>query len=410
MPSAKTIGIEPNPTRQQGSRQPQGLLASLRQLPLMIPLLVLILLGLIVTAVLFFRYPSKGGDGVTVSRIRTERLNTQSFDLQEALAEQYYPFTDESVIRVSDHYVTYYDYSGNTLLSFSIETAHPEVIVHEGRALVYDRNGTQYYQFNKEGMYLLGETPHPIRHATLSDRGDFALMLQDPQSRGILRVMDADGTHRMDWSFYDLKDSGYIIAMDYSAKGDAIDVSLLNTDGLTPTTIAMRIGLESMKAEWTHKLEGVGSLPLMGQDQEGTRYLSDGQKVYQMSEKGVMLWMELQDNQTWSSDRNGMWAYDEGTGVFLFQPWTAAGTPALAESQRVFDRKQRISSWIARDMQLYLSYEDGTMERIHMKQPDQVETLSATGEGMIRGSIFPNGKVCWITPSNVTLYDGSLTR
>lgn len=366
------------------SRKGNTKTVSRRPTPFLLIALLLVLLMILVACALIWVYADRGGDYVQTARIVRQDESLKGFSIQAPLAHQYYPFNNEHVLRVTSDYVSYVDEDQNTAFSFRVDLSEPEVIVNGGYALIYDRDALNYYLFNGEGLHLYGQGSSAIQGAQVNRNGSFLLIMQDRSSRGILRVMDSSGRHRFDREFFDMENSGFLINAAFTPEGDAVDISMVNTDGMEADAVLLRISLEDYTTMWHYRIDEISSLPLLLHDSDGLLYSSDGTTIWQISEYGPALWHTIPDAQDMKPSEEGIWVLDDNGHTLYLLPWTSPGTALRSSMIETLELANSVKAWHPLGNRALIHQTDGQLKILSSYNTENVELLSVPVNGLLQ--------------------------
>lgn len=335
--------------------------ASRRQTPFLFVALIAAAGLLAAAGALLWFYADQGGDSGQTARIARTEQSVRGFPIQPPLAHQYYPFTSDYVLRVTSDYVSFIDEDANTAQSYRVELSDPRVVVNGNFALIYDFEAENYYLFDEEGLHLYGTGSAPIQSASLSPGGNFLLIMQDSYSRGIVRVMDVTGRHRFDREFFDLQDSGFLVNAAFTHQDDAVDISLVNTDGMDADAVFYRFSLDDYSTVWHYRIEEARALPLMAHDEEGTLYSSDGENIWQISEYGPVLWHDVSGAKHAVAGHGGVWKLAADGITLSYIPWSSPAAPSQTARETVFRLPENNAAWHLAGDKIVTQRSDGSL-------------------------------------------------
>lgn len=211
----------------------------------------------------------------------------QGFAIAPDEADGITPFGAERLIKVTGDSVSLLNIAGGVEFRLNIQLREAQVLLLGDRALLYDRQGTQYCMLNASGLVFQGQTESSIESAVGSAAGRVAFILSPPDTRGALLVLDRDGRQILEWISRQSTESGYLIAAAFSGRDRAVHVSLMNTDGAAIRPIIKRFSLET-GTSGTEQLSISpnlnGALPLIAPAHDRHLWLSDGRTLYDYDE------------------------------------------------------------------------------------------------------------------------------
>ena len=185
------------------------------------------------------------------------------FLLDKLDADTLTPFADAYLLRLSPNRLSVLNLEGAEEFSFGIRAESPQVTTASDYALVYEQDGYDYYLVQPTGVIYEGRTLDPIIEAQVSNQGQAALILDAPDTRGVLRVMEKDGRHLFDYRLRDRMRSGYLITVNFAESQPYLDLSLLNTDGAIPRPLIHRFDLETAKLTDIYQMDATEVLPVI---------------------------------------------------------------------------------------------------------------------------------------------------
>ena len=205
------------------------------------PLLFLLVIALMISSsVLIFLVrnhanASKGENGMT-------RLSMQSgFACEYSEAQKLYPFA-KGVLKVTATRVAYISISGKEIYGFDIQMDNPFCVILDDHALVADAGGFFCALFDEKGMICNEQLSGSIRFGALSSDGMAGLIIEYPQTKGSVYLLDATGNFIAQWNSVE---SGYPVSLSFSPDQKRVDISLLDTDGSAIQPRLKQIGLPS---------------------------------------------------------------------------------------------------------------------------------------------------------------------
>lgn len=377
--------------------------ASRRQTPFLFLALIAAASLLAAAGVLLWFYADRGGDSGQTARIARSDQSVRGFQIQAPLAHQYYPFNADYALRVTSDYVSFIDEDANPAHSYRVDLSDPRVVVNGRYALVYDFEAENYYLFDEDGLHLYGEGSAPIQGASLSLGGNFLLIMQDRYSRGIVRVMDVSGRHRFDREFFDLEASGFLVNAVFTEQDDAVDISLVNTDGMDADAVFYRISLDDYSTVWHHRIEDARGLPLMAHDDEGTLYSSDGENIWQISVFGPVQWHDVSEAKQLVRGRGGVWTMAADGRTLTYVPWSAPGTASQAAQAATLDLPEDAASWHPVGAGILVRLNDGKLLLFSAENPDAPVTLAHTA-AELQGILWHEGGYLQIVTDRQVLW------
>ncbi len=222
-------------------------------------------------------------------------INTdQLFALKEGESQQVYPFSNEYLMRVSNDLVTYITLNGDHEKNQTVQLQRSIIARNEKFFLVADQGAFNFYLFNTKGLLYHGTTDQNIVKIAVSDSGKSAFLMEEVNSKGVLRVLDEEGRHILDWRVRDRLESGYIINMAFTPDNRYMDVSLINTDGSQVKPIYYRLDLKEAKLSKLITLPGDLVYPVILPSTQESTILVGPSQVMRIEDLQVKPWFHLE--------------------------------------------------------------------------------------------------------------------
>ncbi|MDO5733283.1 MAG: DUF5711 family protein [Eubacteriales bacterium] len=244
----------------------------------------------------------------------------QRMALVESESESIYPFAASYLLRVNTDQVSLLSNDGHEELSTAISCASPIVRSNSKYALVFDLNGHRYYLFDRNGLVYQGQCPDPISFASVSNYGHVALIMENGSTRGILRIMDPEGLHLFDYEVRERKESGYILACNFTSDGQYLDLSMFNTDGVDTFPMINRFDLLASKRSAVYSCDTDEALPLLCEGSDNQLIAIGNHSVYRLFGDQMNLWLQFADIKQ---------ALSNGDGLVLLAADSVKGEPRL---------------------------------------------------------------------------------
>ena len=201
-----------------------------------VAILVVVLLFLFLVAlVVLYRLPDMQQDPLHVEP--GDYTGEGGFSLSLTEAERLRPFTDNLLLRVSVDKLEFLNLDGKVEGSIDVSLSQPEFVRKGDYGLVFDYENHSYYVFRERNLQYSGRTDQVIAAASLGGNGNIALVLNEFGTRGVLRVLDAEGQLIFDWTLRDNRKSGFILASAFNSAGDRLFVSMYNTANVPATPL-----------------------------------------------------------------------------------------------------------------------------------------------------------------------------
>lgn len=286
---------------QRRALEAQAALRRRRKLLIVFAFMLLVLLG-----ILLIWLSMTGQDPFGGQDERTAVDNpVDGFLLDKIDAASLTPFGDAYVLRLNPNRLSVINLEGAEEYSFNIRSESPQVTTAGDYALVYERDGYDYYLAKPQGVIYEGKTQDPIIEGQVSLDGQVALTLDSPETRGVLRLMNTDGRHLFDYRLRDRLRSGQLIRANFAQNEPIIDLALLNTDGSSPRPLIHRFDLETAKLSEIYQIDANEVLPIIAQGVGGDLLAIGPQSVYRLEDNLVVPWLKAAHIQAALPCQNG---------------------------------------------------------------------------------------------------------
>lgn len=227
------------------------------------------------------------------------------FLLDKIDASSLTPFGDAYVLRLNPNRLSVINLEGAEEYSFNIRSESPQVATAGDYALVFERDGYDYYLAKPQGVIYEGKTQDPIVEGQVSLDGQVALILDSPETRGVLRLMDTDGRHLLDYRLRDRLRSGQLIRANFAQDEPIVDLALLNTDGSSPRPLIHRFDIETAKLNEIYQIDANEVLPIIAQGVGGDLLAIGPQSVYRLEGDSIVPWLKAARIQAALPCQNG---------------------------------------------------------------------------------------------------------
>lgn len=222
-------------------------------------------------------------------------VSNDGFTLIGSEAESMYSLNSNTLIKLSTGQISILDKLGQEKNTISIECDNPTLLKNNSYFLVFDLNGKSYYLFNTQGLIYQGETNEPIGFATLSSEGHVAMILNQSNTRGVLRVIDPDGIHLFDYEVRERKTSGYILSCSFSRENQYIDVAMLNTDGVEPFPMVYRFDLLASTLSNVYMCDTNDTMSLIPYSSTNDLVICGNRNIFKLVGKELTEWVSFAD-------------------------------------------------------------------------------------------------------------------
>ncbi|MDI9470541.1 MAG: hypothetical protein QM296_10085 [Bacillota bacterium] len=133
--------------------------------------------------------------------------------------------------------------AGRVIAETELSLPEVDVCLAGDLALITGSGAYRYAVWDSIGERLQGLVEDPIVGYSLSDEGRVALLMDSADSTGLLRVIDHDGSHLIDWTARDVVASGYVIQMLFDSSDRYLDALLINTGTSEAQAVVGRFSL-----------------------------------------------------------------------------------------------------------------------------------------------------------------------
>ncbi len=270
---------------------------------------LILLVFVLILALLFIVAKAPGTLFVSADDQAAEYLSLtteEAFTLSDGEAEQLYPFNSDHLVKISNDLVSYISFKGAVENTVAISTMNPLVTINKNYILVADQGAYNFYLLDNNGLVLQGKTSSPIEGAAVSLSGKTAFIMDEIYTKGVLRVLDEEGKHILDWRVRDRLRSGYIISMAFTEDNQKIDVSLLNTDGAALKSYLTRLDLQEQAIVSSLSLYGSTAYPLIYPAGDDLVFTVGSTQVLKNQGAASEPWLTFDIIQETSYDQNGL--------------------------------------------------------------------------------------------------------
>ncbi|MBP7401292.1 MAG: hypothetical protein KBA30_01600 [Clostridia bacterium] len=150
------------------------------------------------------------------------------FACEPAEAARLHPF-GSGVFKVDTARTSFLDMNGTEQWGVDQSMLSPACFVNETMLLVADIGGSSYLVLNENGLVRKGTVSGTLTGAAVSGGQLFALVIEQPENKGRVRVVSAVETKEYEWDFISRK-SGYVLSVSFSPDDQWLDVITLDTD------------------------------------------------------------------------------------------------------------------------------------------------------------------------------------
>ncbi len=179
------------------------------------------------------------------------------YPLDENTARNLHPFNTNHSLLVSNNLVSYIGLDGTSEQDISIQVSQPLVSTTDDAVLISDLNGFNYYLFDNNGLKLSGRTNSPIIDAEVANNSYFGLILDEPRTKGMVRLFDNNGVHILDYQLRERLKSGFPLALEFSPNSEFLYINIINLDRANISTNIQVINLIELEINhYTNILEG----------------------------------------------------------------------------------------------------------------------------------------------------------
>ena len=163
------------------------------------------------------------------------------FSCSAAEAARLYPFQD-GVVKAEPTRISFLDMSGLEQWGVDCSMLAPACFGSGEQMLVADMGGSSYYLVGRDGIRKQGTVSGIMTGASVAPSPDsrFALLVEQPGNKGLVRLIAADTGREFEWDFISRK-SGFVLSASFSPAADRLDVVSMDTDGHSLQTMLKRL-------------------------------------------------------------------------------------------------------------------------------------------------------------------------
>lgn len=228
----------------------------------LIVLIVLALLLMIAAIVLASSLPDEIDLPDETLPVLSQPVLDTGYEVDQLQAQNTWPH-GEGAVRLTNNQLTYLSIQGQEIFSSQAEMDAPFCVQSGDYLLAADRDGHNYVMINQDQVLFSGNLPGRIVGAAVRDDGWLALIEDQTDGHGIVRVYQPDtGLKLFDCYF---PESGYVLNVAFSPTEDVFDVALINTDGSSVQPVYKRYGLDG-KEQGQLMPEEAAIMPMLAYD------------------------------------------------------------------------------------------------------------------------------------------------
>lgn len=149
------------------------------------------------------------------------------FDCDYSEAQRLYPFQD-GLMKVTATRASYISLSGTEIYSADFSMENPICQISKDYVFVFDQDGYSCALFDQKGAVYQKHLTGKIGFATISNRGNAAVIMEQKDTNGAVIIMNAAGDQIAQWNSVE---SGYPVSLVFSDKGNILSISLVDVDG-----------------------------------------------------------------------------------------------------------------------------------------------------------------------------------
>lgn len=154
----------------------------------------------------------------------------------------------DSVMRIDDRHIVFYDEAGEEISNSSHSFAHPVARVSGKRVLAYDSGGNSFVVMNKKGEIYSKETESAILLADISPNSSVAVVTQTEKYAAVLTVYDSSGAEIYQWC-----STRRILDISFTEDGSGCYISTFSSKGGSLKSVIHYVSFDSteelMKSE-----------------------------------------------------------------------------------------------------------------------------------------------------------------
>ncbi len=195
---------------------------------------------------------------------KTNQLSLASdtlFTIDSSRARNMSVFANRYILELRNENLNFLSFQGEVESSYSINNDNAKLEFNDKYALVSDLNGFNYYLFTEKGLVYEGRSTEKILYSAVSNKGYVALILDTYDSKGMVRVLDPNGKHILDYKLRERIRSGYPISLCFNPDSSQIFINIINLDGAHIQTHIHSIDLSTLHIETHLNLVSTLALP-----------------------------------------------------------------------------------------------------------------------------------------------------
>lgn len=233
-----------------------------------ITLVVLALLSVMVmtvSVILAFLLADRHEPGLTAET--TPPAVSGGFACDPAEAAKLYPFRS-GVIKVGESRISFLDMSGSEKWGADCKLISPSCYSDGSTMLIVDMNGGVFCVAGEQGILRQGTAAGTITGAAIGANGLFALVLEQADNKGLVRIMSAGNGKEYEWDFVSKK-SGFVLSVSFSPSGKWVDIATLDTDRHSARSLLKRLETSTGVQLAQFMPENTGVFAVVAHDEAG---------------------------------------------------------------------------------------------------------------------------------------------
>ena len=228
----------------------------------LIVLIVLALLLMVAAIVLAASLPDEIDLPDETLPVLAQPVLDTGYEVDQLQAQNTWPH-GEGAVRLSNNQLTYLNIQGQEIFNTQAELAAPFCVKAGNYLLAADRDGHNYVMIDQNRVLFSGNLPGRIVGAAVREDGWLALIEDQTDGHGIVRIYQPDTGLKLFDCFF--PESGYVLNVAFSPNEDVFDVALINTDGSAVQPVYKRYGLDG-KEQGQLMPEEASIMPMLAYD------------------------------------------------------------------------------------------------------------------------------------------------
>ncbi len=188
------------------------------------------------------------------------------FSCESAEAAKLFPFKG-GVIKVDTARISSLDLTGNEKWGADCALLSPACFSNGSVMLVADLSGSSFFVLDEKGIRRTGTVTGTITGASVGTGSLFALIIDQPGNKGLVRVMSTDGDKEFEWDFISRK-SGFVLSAAFAPDNAWLDIATLDTDRHSTQSMLKRLNTATGAQLAQFIPDGTGVYAVIAHDDE----------------------------------------------------------------------------------------------------------------------------------------------